>query len=121
MPLTLSTMSALFFVAYQRYAHPPLLHSTTLSFYAPISEGVQLGLSGALLVGVGLYTRFLMKPKTIHRLIERKRTIDVAKNRGVEPVVDAGGVETDLQRWSILSRFRTGIFAAALALAITTY
>ncbi|KAG8870471.1 hypothetical protein FRB97_009731 [Tulasnella sp. 331] len=121
MPLTLSTISALFFVAYQRYAHPPLLHATTLSFYIPISEAVQLGLSGALLVGVGFYTRFLMKPRTIHRLIERKRTIDVARNRGVPPIIDAGGVETDLQSWSTLSRFRSGMFATALALAITTY
>ncbi|KAG8984419.1 hypothetical protein FRB94_004815 [Tulasnella sp. JGI-2019a] len=120
-PLTLSTIGALFFVAYQRYTHPPLLHITTLSSYIHISEGVQLGISGALLIGVGLYTRILMTPKTIHRLRERKKTIDVAKRRGLEPHVEAHGVKTDLHHWSTLSRFRSGMYATALLLVVTSF
>lgn len=62
-----------------------------------------------------------MKPKTIHRMVEKHRDIETAKARTVEPHLNDREVALDLQRWTIFNKFRSGMFLTAFALALTSY
>lgn len=81
-------------------------------------EALRLVVAGTLSVGILVFTRIFMMPRSIQRLQARLAVIEIKKGKNKEPVVDLAAIRSDIWQWSTLNKVRFALAATSFSLGL---